>query len=98
MSEKLKYLKVATPEQWDWWLTLKADDLAPSRKGHKINWATRILMDMESPSCLFCRVFERDCASCMPGGKFLNCITDVPGRLRVDAAIERLEKVGVWDD
>jgi hypothetical protein len=93
-TEKEKYLRVATPDEWDYWLTLQADHNAPKRKGGKMNWATREINAMGFMSCLFCKTFNRNCLECM--GNQFGCF-GIPGRLKVDKAIERLEKVGIWD-
>ena len=104
--EKLKYLRVATSEQWDYWLTLKAD----ANASYDVkDWHVKELDKLHEKvgiDCLFCKVFEvtdfympynkkSDCKCCMgfPGAPCLG----IDPMERVDKAIERLEKVGLWD-
>jgi hypothetical protein len=63
--EKDKYLDGITPGEWDYWLTLQADNNAPMRKSGKTNWATREISEMGFMSCLFCKTFNRDCIKCI---------------------------------
>jgi hypothetical protein len=101
--EKDRYLKVATPEQWDYWLTLKADANASYEKN---DWHVKEISKLyylTGYDCLFCKVFgyeengkkRADCESCMGNG-FAPCL-GIPEHERVDRAIERLEKIGIWD-
>jgi hypothetical protein len=105
--EKLKYLRVATPEQWDYWLTLKAD---AAWSYFMDDWHVKELEKVKEKygtDCLFCKTFEvesfdnnhkkSECKACMPkaginGGCLMICPED-----RIDMAIERLEKAGLWD-
>jgi hypothetical protein len=111
--EKEKYLRVATPEEWDYWLTLKADaNVCYDVKDWHVKEIEK-LREKIGTDCLFCKVFEvtdfylpkwcgnnkiSDCRCCMKCKDEYNapCLSIDP-KDRVDLAIERLEKVGLWD-
>lgn len=104
-TEREIFLAVATPEDWDCWLSFMADWVAgdfplfyelPACCSHRELW-------WRSPDCLFCKAFgwdghstTRPCEKCM-GDKYA-CERNHHWDERVDAAIVRLEKAGIWDE
>jgi hypothetical protein len=95
-GDKKRFLKVATPDEWDRWLNTIADIHAPARMSAGLDY------------CLFCRAVgatsigdgnKWDCGRCMPGhfSGYLPC-AGIPRREKVDRAIERLNRAGIFDD
>jgi hypothetical protein len=100
MTKKEKLLKIATSEQWDWWLTLKADALM-LRPGNIKDWHDEWYWKeldkicREPYNCLFCAVYKGICSECI--GTDGGCI-DIPYTEKIDKAIEHLEKFGVFNE
>jgi hypothetical protein len=90
-EEKERFLAIASPEEWDTWLTKMGDFYSP--KGEDTDYVN---------SCLFCAAFGGDCHLCQAneGGMdhfyFRGCWL-VPETERVDRAIWRLSKAGLWN-
>lgn len=108
MDERETLLKVATPEEWDCWLTVLADlaslevyCMSQKNCGScKFNNAYGCLKPVP-PDCLFCKAFYDDCDECMGKGNFRNPLSfhtcgDIPINERIDRAIVRLEAAGIW--
>lgn len=96
--KKEDYLAIATPEEWDCWLTEAADRYGKAQ--------------IDVLRCFFCEAAGakrgyvgdgRDiCSNCMPVQydsmrRPLPCIT-ISHKEKIDCAIARLEKVGLWED
>jgi len=104
MLTKEDYLKVATPEEWDRWLTEKASIYAPKNKQSSMSGSER----PRSALCLFCKVARAVCVRenlslngyiicsiCMAGRGYKHCY-EIPKEEKADQAIERLEAAGLW--
>jgi len=95
-TEKDKFLFVATPKQWDCWLSYYADNCADSP-------GSDFYDDFQEGFCLFCRAFRGHCWECMgvvsdrSTSFSLPCL-EIPQDQAVDRAIARLEKTGIWGD
>jgi len=83
-------LKKFTAQEWDWFLTIEADCLAPC------NSCLSCIYEMDCMgACLFCKAYYCDCHGCMPHSEF-GC-GEIKMWDKVDRAIERLEDAGVFD-
>lgn len=97
MKEKERLLAVASPEEWDWWLS--------AQSGYFIDNDFHL-------RCLFCEAVgafrgcvgngkPHDCGQCMPDGykqRFVPCCKYDDLGDKLDAAIARLEAAGIWED
>ncbi len=103
MTEKERFLKVATPQEWDCWLTIQADYLV----GQTYVWPElqrineRFKNTGISDGCLFCAAYKSNHKECMPhvypGGFIYRCLS-IPKREKIDAAIARPERAGIWEE
>ncbi len=97
-GDKERFLSVATPDQWDCWLTVRADHFAPRKDP---GWEAR---DKENLSrkfggnCLFCLAFGYKCWECKTeeDAEAPPCLGDHQAEV-IDLAIKRLEEAGIWD-
>ncbi len=100
-GDKKRFLKIASLEEWDAWLTTQADRYAPNYDKISTPLANR---------CFFCEAVgaseggiatgnTNDCGRCMPREysewRFVPCVA-IGYSDKVDRAIKRLEKAGMW--
>lgn len=93
------YLSVMTPEQWDQWLSYKADFLS-----YRYNGKTFYNSPISGNLCPVCRAFNvddyhsRPCHKCIPGSiKGIPTCINCDDLERIDNLIVRLEACGVFD-
>jgi len=101
MITKEDYLAVATPEEWDIWLTTQASVRSPK---NRLALKRKIDNYIRDEHCLFCKVAEKaseglpiaKCVFCMKDRDQIHC-SQILIEEKVDQAIERLEAIGLWD-
>jgi len=97
MTDRERYLKVASPKVWDEWLSYMADVYAPkSIEDNSIYFFEPI----EIYDCPFCIAFDGNCKQCMYRSftvDISHCL-DIPRLEKIDRAIEKLEKAGVFKE
>jgi len=98
MTDRERYLKVANPDEWDRWLSWKADVYAPNRglddNDDNDDCKTNFYEPGMCKSCLFCIAFDDNCRLCMGDDACLG----IHRNERIDRAIEKLEKAGVFEE
>lgn len=94
MTDKERFLQVATPQEWDCWLSYTADKLSRYHDDRGDFYRSR------NKDCLICLAFQwdrewgtRPCKQCME----IPCWFKYEDIERVDAAIARLEAAGIWE-
>jgi len=90
MTKKERYLAVATPEEWDRWLSHMADFYASRIDSVCFYQSNKI-------NCLFCEAFNNDCRLCA-GAKYRHDIScmDISYEERIDRAIVKLNRARVF--
>jgi len=92
MTDRERYLKVASPDEWDRWLSYMADFYAPGNLYiRKFSYYSMI----GGKCCWICLVFNANCRLCM--GEAMACLY-IPRNERIDRAIEKLEKARVFEE
>ena len=97
-GERERFLAIASPRDWDCWLTLRADHFAAFKNPAQEARDKEILSRKFGGSCLFCLAFGYKCSECKTeeDQEEPPCLGD-HGFEVIDLAIQRLEEAAIWD-